>query len=1181
MKGITEREGIYRPRAAMAYLGVLAALLASGVNDTRAAAAGGALPATAHASVAGVPLNFEPNVGQAQNGAQFLAHGPAYAVSLSAEGATLAGDGSALRLHVLNSRDSVTPTAEQPLAGVVNYYKGNDPKRWLTGIKTYGKVRYAGVYPGVDLVYYGTQGRLEYDFAVAAGASAKPIRLAVEGADHVRLDHGGLMVEANGHEVAFEHPVAYQLAAGLRVPVAASYKLSGNTVRFEVGAYDHSKQLIIDPVLSYFSYLGGSNNDVIGTGSPSGSVPSGYVSSQAAAVDAAGDLFVVGYTQSSDFPTQAAYEQDPAKSSPTNPTGFVTKFAPDGKSLIFSTYLGGTNGFDYAYAVALDSSGNAFVVGSAASNDFPITAGAYQTLCSPIFNNNITADNCSDGSNNGQISSYVSKFSPTGALLASTFLGGASAGAAYAVAVDSSGRPYVAGTTYPGVFTTAAPYRAETIGFPTTTGAVLAAYQWCQSCNINGALQYDAFVSVLNPTLTTLVYSTLFGDDQGFTVGAWLGNTYGTAVTVDGSGNFYLAGYTADAYLPVTSTAVQPLITSCGQYYPNENVVNGNCGFVAKFSPVGGSSAPTLTYGTYLGHLPACCSSNFISGIAADAAGDAYVVGYASVATFPTTSGAYQTTCDQYPTVNDVNCGSAFIAKLNPTGTTLLASTYFGGYYAGANNTSDNVSTIGGIALDKSGNVYIAGTASNGLPQVNGFAITAGSVWPFVAELNSALTSLVFSTLINDGGVGQVNIDGLALDTAGNIYLAGSIIPGTSAATSGAFQAANAGGGADGWVAKITVTTTTTTTTLTSSAATATTGTAVNLTAKVAESGGTAVPAGTVTFKDGSTTLGTMTLNGTGVAVYTASTLAVGAHSITAVYGGDSANGASTSAAVSVTVSAPPVPTVTIAVAPTSIVLGKSTTLTWSSTNATACTASNGWTGTQTVSGTQSVTPPAVGSLSYVLTCTGSGGSANATAALTVTTPAPTVTISAAPTSSVLGKTATLTWSSTNATACTASGSWNGSEAVSGSATVTPTAAGALSYVLTCTGTGGSANATAALTVTTPAPSVTISVSPTTITAGQAATLTWSSTNATACTATGAWSGTQATSGTASESPTSSGTSSYTLTCTGSGGSGNATAALTVNTGGKSGGGALGLWELLSLACLSLYAYRRRIAAIG
>jgi hypothetical protein len=491
---------------------------------------------------------------------------------------------------------------------------------------------------------------------------------------------------------------------------------------------------------------------------------------------------------------------------------------------------------------------------------------------------------------------------------------------------------------------------------------------------------------------------------------------------------------------------------------------------VAKFSPVG-SATPSLIYATYLGHTVGGGYGDLMTGIAADAAGDVYVNGFTNQATFPTTTGAYQTTCDQYG-VNgntDTECGSAFIAKLNPSGTALLASTYFGGYYAGANGTPDNVTSMGPIALDASGNVYIDGVAANGLPQVNPLGTndgTGGAQSPFVAEFNPSLTTLLFSTLFSTGGQTQLGIDGLALDTSGNIYVAGSLgAPPTSAATSGAFQSTYGGGTSDAFVAKIIVHTPTTTT-LSAAPTSATAGTAINLTATVAEVGGSSVPTGTVSFKDGTTALGSMTLNGTGIAVYTTSTLSVGAHSITAAYGGDGANAASTSTAASVTVTAAAAPTVTISVAPTSIVLGQSATLTWSATNATACTASNAWTGTEAVSGTQAVTPTAAGSLSYVLTCTGVGGSANATAVLTVTAAAPTVTIAVAPASITVGQSATLTWSSTNATSCTASGSWSGTQATSGSTSVSPASAGVASYALACTGTGATANGTATLTVT-------------------------------------------------------------------------------------------------------------------
>jgi hypothetical protein len=1065
-----------------------------------------------HAEISGLPLNFEPAAGPG-DGVEFLAHGPKYAIALGAQGAALAVGPDIIRLQVQGARAGVQPSAERPLPGVVNYIIGNDPSRWRTGVKTFGQVRYAGVYPGIDLMYYGTQGRLEYDFAVAPGASAAPIRLAFAGADAVQVDaRGNLKVTSHGHEVVFERPVAYQMADGLRVPVAARYQLRSKTVRFQLGDYDHEKRLVIDPVLSYFSYLGGSGNDVVGEGCPS----CDYLAGQAAAVDAAGDLYIAGYTDSTNFPTQSPFAPAPTKASGVRgPWAFVTKFAPDAKTLIFSTYLGGTLGADYGYGLALDSNGNAFVVGVTGSNDFPVTPGVYQTLCAPNFTNNTAGfSNCSG--TNGQSSAWVSKFSPTGALLASTFLGGTQAGQASAVAVDSAGRPYVTGWTYPDANLPQVGGQTKQAGFPTTPGALQSQPTVTST---TGAYQDvpDAYVSVFNPTLTTLVYSTLFGDTQLINpnVTEYTGLTYGTAVAVDAAGNFYLAGYGQDGYLPTTAGAfltsigsATPSTTSCGVLYPNNgNILNGNCSFAAKFSPVGGANPPTEIYGTYLGHLPAA-GGNFdqATGISADGSGDAYVVGYSNVATFPTTAGAYQTTCGLYTGQSgetDTECGSAFIAKINPTGTALLAATYVGGLNGGQNNISDNVEVIGPITLDTSGNVYIAGTAANNFPQVNGLGATlnsSGGVSPFVAELDANLSSLKFSTLFGNGNGGQQSVNGLSLDRAGNIYVAGSTNAiTTSVATPGAFQSAFGGGTSDAFVAKI-VLQTPTATTLSAAPSSATSGTAINLTATVAEVGGTSVPTGTVTFKDGTTTLGSLTLNGTGVAVYTIGTLSVGSHSITAVYGGDSANSASTSTAASVTVAAIPAPTVTISVAPTSI---------------------------------------------------------------------------------VLGKTATVTWSSTNATACTASGAWSGTEAVSGTATETPTAAGALSYVLTCTGSGGSASATAALTVTAPAPTVTIAVSPATITVGQATTLTWSSTNATSCTASGAWSGTQATSGTASESPTATGTSNFTLSCTGSGGSGNATAALTVNAAAKKGGGAVGWWELLSLAGFALYTYRRRQMALA
>jgi hypothetical protein len=1165
------------------------AILACGSNPSPAA-----VPS---ADVSGLPLSFEPNVGQAAADAQFLAHGAAYAIALTEQGAKLslgnAGAGKSpdeIQLRVQRSRTAAKPTPEEALPGRVNFLIGNDPSKWHTDVHTYAKVRYAGVYPGIDLVYYGMQGKLEYDFAVAPNADPKAIGLQFEGAAGLGVDNqGNLQVRSHGGEITFLRPVAYQEIGSRRVPVNATYRVSGNTLRFKMGAYDHRERLIIDPVLSYFSYLGGTGTNNIGAASPTGG-PSGGNGSQAAAVDAAGDLYVTGYTSASNFPTAAAFQASPPAKVSGGYYAFVTKIAPDAKTLIFSTYIGGSTGYDYAYGIALDASGDAFVVGVTGSSDFPVTAGAYQTFCDPNFPNGTETSGCSVDIGSGEVNAFVSKFSPSGALLDSTFLGGTTTETgAWAVAVDSAGRPYVVGSTLSGSNAPAAHAEngSTVVGFPTTAGAALAVPPYETKGGTAGENQltlpntYSAFVSVFDPTLHTLLYSSLFGDSQlstaliGFQPSA---PTYGTAVTVDAAGNFYVAGWTADPLLQVTAGALQTTVGSCGVLGVGIPTLNGQCSFVEKLSPVGGANPPTIIYGTYLGHMPRIGGVDEIVSIVTDASGDAYVAGYTNISGFPTTTGSYQPGC------GNGDCGSSeFIAELNPTGTQLLAATLFGD----ATGNADGINEVGPMVRDAAGNVLITGVAGQNLPQVNGlppnaggYTPGAGNVAPFVAKLNSALSTLVFSTSIGDGGAGQQSVDGLALDSSGNVYLAGNVGGGlpSSAATPGVFEPSS-GGNPSGFVAKI-ILTTPTKTTLTASPTAAMSGAAINLTATVAEVGGTRVPTGTVTFKDGATTLGSMTLNGTGVAVYTTRTLTTGSHSMTAVYSGDSANSGSTSTAADVTVTAAGAPTVTIAVAPTSIVLGKMAILTWSSANATTCTASGSWTGSKAVGGTATVTPTAVGTASYVLTCTGAGGSANATAALMVTAvPAPTVTIAAAPTSIVLGKTATLTWSSTNATACTASGSWTGSKAVGGTATVTPTVAGASSYVLTCTGTGGSAKATAALTVTTPAPTVTITVAPATITVGQAATLTWSSTNATSCTASGGWSGAQSTSGTTSESPTTAGALSFTLTCTGSGGSGNATAALTVNaaSSGHSGGGAVGLWELLGLSALSLLAYRRRV----
>lgn len=917
-------------------MGLAAGLATTAWARSPAPDAGSSAAAAARVAVTGLPLAFETNVGQTDDGAQFLAHGSSYAIALTGDAAVLslaqgpeAETPDVLRLEVVGARGAVRPSAEAPLPGRVNYIIGSDPTRWHTGVATYGRVRYAGVYPGVDLVYYGTEGRLEYDLVVAPGASATPIQLRFDGADTVRVDgQGGLKVATHGREISFERPVAYQTVGGRHRPVSATYRIDGNNVQFDLGAYDHARALVIDPVLSYLTYLGGSGADVIGGQTPQ----SGSTAGQAAALDAAGGLYVAGYTQSTNFPTRAPFATAPAKTGGTW-WAFVSKIAPDGKSLVYSTYFGGATNSDLATAVAVDKQGNAFVVGYTNSNDFPVTTGAYQTICSPNYTNspNNPFANCTGGQGNGPSSAFVTKLGPTGGLLASTFLGSGYGSAATSVAVDSAGRPYVAGYAYPGEnVPVGVGGQNQAVGFPTTSGAVLTAFNYVPNVAINGTLNQDAFVTVFDPALTTLVYSTLFGDTQPAAVGANRADTRGAGVAVDAAGNFYLAGTTADAFIPTTPGVVQPTISSCGASFPGSTTLNGICGFVAKFSPVGTAAGPTLTFGTYLGGEPPSVTANLqdlITGIAVDAAGDAYVTGFTNVAGFPTTAGSYQTTCDGYTSSNtgNSNCNAAFVAKLNPSGTSLLASTYFGCVTC----SGDGLSSVGAIALDPAGNVYFTGIGGNSLTQVGGFTTNnGGAVSPFIAELDSGLQTLKFMTLLNVGGAGQMSTGGLALDSSNNIYLAGNVnSPATSAATSGAFQSAYGGGSSDGFIAKITVTAVTKTT-LSASPTSAVAGASVTFTATVTETSGTAVPTGTVTFNSGTTALGTGTLNAAGVATYTTSKLVAGSYTVTAAYGGDSANNASTSGVVTETITAPSGTTTTLAASSASVASGASVTFT-------------------------------------------------------------------------------------------------------------------------------------------------------------------------------------------------------------------------------------------------------------
>ncbi len=712
----------------------------------------------AAAKIAGISLSFEANQGQTDRQVKFLSRGDRYALFLTSNKAVLElmapeGDrarSSVIRMEMLGAASGAQARGTDLQPGVVNYFIGNDPKRWHSEIQTYAKVKYQGIYPGVDVVFYGNQRQFEYDFVVASGADPDQIALGLNGVQPVLDADGNVALKTTAGDLLLRKPVVYQGAGDSRKVIAANYTLSGNTVRFHLGKYDRSQPLVIDPKFDYMCYLGGSGTDFVGAGtSPYGGIsPTTLLLSNALAVDSSGNTYVTGQTYSADFPTHDGYEDAWAGYSSRNQAAYVSKINAAGTAFVYSTYLAGSDpntDSDNGAAIAVDASGDVYVVGWTQSPDFPVTKSAYQTTV-------------------GNLSAFLTKLNPSGTgLVYSTVLGGASPSysAAYGIAVDSKGQAYVVGNV------------SSNDAFPFTSNALL------KTANGNAG---SGFVSVFNAAGSSLLYSSLIGDANAAQF-----NTTAQGIAVDPSGNFYVTGSTESPNMPVTAGAFQTTFAT-----PNTSTV---AGFAAKFGPVGGSGN-LLTYLTYL-HATTIGDNDWGAAIVADNSGDAYIAGYTQSSTFPTTTDAYQTAC---PT----NC--AFVTKLNPSGTKLVWSTLLGGDNPnpGINGTGSVDSYVSSIALDALGNVYVAGAAGDGFPTVN--SVESGSFVSggFISKLNSTGSSLLFSSLIGDQGVNNW-ISGAAVDPLGNIS-AGGVVQGVAAGlpvTSGAPQTTFGGGEYDGFVAKI------------------------------------------------------------------------------------------------------------------------------------------------------------------------------------------------------------------------------------------------------------------------------------------------------------------------------------------------------------------------------------------
>ena len=634
-----------------------------------------------------LPLAFERDAGRSGAEVDFLAHTPAGTTLIGSDGATLMlgeeDKAEALRLELANGAGTTDPRALERLPGEVNYLVG-ERSRWKTGIGTYERVRYLNVYPGVSLDWYGNQRQLEYDFRLAPDADPGRIAFRIGGAEHLRLaSNGDLLIDTGRATVRQRAPVAYQTIAGERHPVESSFALRDRTVGFELGAYDRTRPLVIDPlVLAYSTYLGGNNSDLstgIAIDSSGAAYVTGFTSSTdyctgagcsiegdstgddayvsklnpagdalaystylggdleeralGIAVDSSGAAFVTGFTLSTDYCTGAgcSIEGDPADDTYD---AFVSKLTPAGDALAYSTYLGG-DGIDIGRGIEIDSAGAAYVTGDTSSSDYCTGPG-----CS------IEGDPGDDNSD-----AFVSKLNPAGTALAySTYLGGDSYDVGHAIAVDSGGAAFITGQT-------------ESTDYCTGGGCSIETDQ-------TGP---DAFVSKVAADGTTLTYSTYLGGniDDPTVLGPGAHDS-GIEIAVDGAGATYVIGSTES--------------TDFNTVDPIEGNEGGFDAFVSKLA----STGTTLTYSTYLGGN----DRDFAGAIAVDSLGAAYVTG--------------STLSTDFNTVGELEGDSggtdAFVSKLTPAGNALAYSTYLGG------SDSDGG---GGIAVDDPGAAYITGSTGS------------------------------------------------------------------------------------------------------------------------------------------------------------------------------------------------------------------------------------------------------------------------------------------------------------------------------------------------------------------------------------------------------------------------------------------------------------------------------------
>jgi RHS repeat-associated protein len=699
-------------------------------------------------------LPFELNEGQTDAQVKYLARGPGFGLFLTGNAAvlSLARPGTSagptqpatrdvIKLQFAGANATPQVVGQQELPSRSNYFTGNDPSKWLANVTQYGQVAYRNLYPGVDLVYYGNANRqLEYDLVVAPGADPSQVRLSFQGVSGQQMDgQGNLALGVAGRSVVQQAPVLYQLSNNTRQTVSGGYVLNADgTIGFQVGTYDHTKPLYLDPVLSYSSYLGGSGDDY----------------AYAVGVDQAGNTVIAGSTASTNFPGATGSYAGGASD------GFVAKLNAAGNALIYSTYLGGSAA-DQVNGLTLDPAGDAYLVGTTSSSNFPTTSGAYQTTwygtkAAFVAELNVTGDTLLFSTFLGSQSSpgtfadgraialdslgrpvvtgaVGSDFSPTGGvlfqpsfgggsqdafvallttdggLLKASFLGGDGNDVGTAIAVDAQNNVYVAGST---TASTSTP-------FPTTSGAYQTAY---------GGGAHDSFVAEVKYNFRQLLYATLLGGS---------GDDQANALALDGNGNAYVAGSTTGSF-PTTTGAAQ---TTYGGGTTDA--------FITKVAAGGGS----LSYSSYVGGSGA----DVAYGLALDSSGSVVLTGETSSTNFPTLNAPYS---------SNAGGNDAFLTKVKTDGSGWLYSTYLGGSQDDAGQA---------VALDWAGNPTVVGwTKSSNFPTIGGplQGTNAGGVDAFAARLGLKPPP-VFTGVSPDTGSSSSD----QITTSQNLTLSGTATP--------------------------------------------------------------------------------------------------------------------------------------------------------------------------------------------------------------------------------------------------------------------------------------------------------------------------------------------------------------------------------------------------------------------